>query len=204
MTPESTWILGILFGDGNIDKRGSRIRIAVGDLLFANQIKNVMGMGNVVYEKYRKGGCYLLDFYSSLIVQELKEDFGLMPNKTGTMIFPIIKDDLLPHFIRGLSDADGCFAINKRSTSSPLRWAYTSKSENFMKSLRDILISHCDINYIKFLLNKDGNFTLEYAHKSSISIGNWIYANSNETTRNPYKFNVFQNCLLGELNGKKS
>ena len=50
---------------------------------------------------------YRIDLKSKQMFEDLQR-LGVEPNKSLTCTFPNINKDLMPHFIRGLFDGDGC------------------------------------------------------------------------------------------------
>jgi intein-encoded DNA endonuclease-like protein len=116
--------------------------------------------------------------------------YGVIPNKTFIIKFPEwMPDDLLPHFIRGYFDGDGCFYIDKKKRSA--FWSVIGSSQ-FCLKLSEIINSKLGIvSYISHDKRaKIGIDMLRIRKYSDIKkICNWIYDNS--TINLDRKYNKF-------------
>lgn len=85
-----------------------------------------------------------------LFSKEIFEDLvshGCVPAKSFTIRFPELREDLIPHFVRGYFDGDGCFCkdSNSRNVASV---NFCSASEQFLQDMRTILYQHSIQSYI--------------------------------------------------------
>lgn len=102
-------------------------------------------------------------------------DLGCTINKTKTIRFPKIPENLIPHFIRGFIDGDGCIRVGNTLGGCMLDIA--SASPQFILDLKDKIepyASHVGIS-------KEINFDvwhLRCGGKQVKAILNWIYADS--------------------------
>lgn len=131
ITSENSWILGLLWTDGNLTYRdvGCRITFASNDVDLLEKIKR-----KILYTGPVRG--YQLAITDMRLYNKLLE-YGLIPNKSLTIGPPIgIPIEFIPDFIRGCFDGDGCYYINKRGYGC---CRITSSSENFAIWLRDTI-----------------------------------------------------------------
>ena len=154
-TQNKAYILGFLYADGcNCSKKSTismsleegdkeileKIRIEVGsekELEFLDY-SNKHDFGYTYKNQYR------LLLFSAHMCKTL-EKHGMTPNKSLTLSFPDISENLLPHFIRGIFDGDGSIYKHKDN-------GYTltiTSTNDFCMSLKNIveekLNIHCSI-----------------------------------------------------------
>ena len=117
-------LLGIILGDGNLNKASNCITI-VGSLEEIYYYKNhviplIKSLFNVnpKLRKRNDRNAFYIDFNSKDVMSYLSKDLGLIRgNKKYASIPRIIKNNskLIPHFLRGLFDTDGCLKFSKQS-----------------------------------------------------------------------------------------
>lgn len=89
------------------------------------------------------------------MVNDLQQ-FGLLSDKTYTLQLPTIQNDLMPHFIRGFFDGDGCIYFHKKNgVIDHTRCNFDSVSEVFLTQLREYLYNQGINSY--FLKNNRDN-----------------------------------------------
>ena len=113
-SPEKAYFLGLLYSDGCIHKNKDweSYNIMFGQSEINKDI--VYKINNLLDSNYPitttlKGSklFYRIDLKSKQMFEDLQR-LGVEPNKSLTCTFPDINEELLPHFIRGLFDGDGC------------------------------------------------------------------------------------------------
>jgi hypothetical protein len=148
--------LGFLFADGCVRniKSGYVLKIKLSNLdenhlfAFLNHIgSNQKELRTETSKFIGKNGknyqstCKVLLINSKKIVEDLIK-LGCGQNKTNSIIFPIINDNLIPSFILGYFDGDGCITQKKVKGHTYYSVTFTSGSENFLdrtkKELLDI------------------------------------------------------------------
>lgn len=145
----------------------------------------------------REYGQCQIRLYSKEMVLDLIS-CGVVPNKSNSYTFPIIKDEnLIPHFIRGYFDGDGCIYLNKKKKLPDVN--FTSNNLDFLLWLRKELYKnninsyHCQERenthrlYVRGMKNCDKFFN--YIYKDAT-----IYLDRKlKTKNNIYKiYNVAQ------------
>lgn len=128
-----------------------------------------------------------LEYYKKDLCLDLKA-LGMVSNKTkkdvtGEFHFPNLREDLIPHFIRGYFDADGSvwFPTRLRSRNNK-HIEFGGATKNFLLKLKEIL----DNNDIKFSwkerYKKAGNGKLYYSYsiissnkETSLKFADYIY-----------------------------
>lgn len=87
-------------------------------------------------------GCQIR-LYSEKIVHDLSK-YGIVPNKSLVIGFPNLPTSLIPDFIRGVFDGDGCICKNK----TYVKCDFTSGSNQFVNELRMVLYDYGIKSYI--------------------------------------------------------
>lgn len=191
-SPNKAYILGFLYADGcnhispNSWLYSWQIILKSDDVDLLESIKNEVGYTGVVDTKSRFAHGKMRE-YSRLTVcnKHMCEklcDLGVTPNKTYSTSFPEwIRDDLVPHFIRGVFDGDGC--IDK------LGHASFAGSETFVKQLSDIIVKRCNLKCNLYQC-KQSNCTYQChmsgKYNSKIFL-DWIYENSDIKLERKYQ-----------------
>lgn len=112
---EKAYILGFICADGYIDttSRNIVIKISKKDEDVLEKIKKAMNCGNDIHE-HVKQNMVSLNISSKYLVETLSR-YGIVRNKTRSMPFPVLPDDMYSHFYRGHCDGDGC--VHKRQVT---------------------------------------------------------------------------------------
>lgn len=137
-TPESAWVLGLLFGDGHVrnnDRTGQRQITLAGTEEVCRKVAAALGHQRGPVRHNQGANCWLLKWSSWRMVKELSERFAMSGAKATTMKFPDVPDEALPHFVRGLWDSDGGW--DRRG--SHVRANYACSSDVFVGSLMHVL-----------------------------------------------------------------
>ena len=141
LTPSSAWVLGLIFGDGHVQRiEGKSYSIVlVGEEQVMTEAAKHVGHNREpkrVKQKGKELNVWKVLWCSKKMVYSL-EKYGLTGgNKSRTMRWPPnISGKLFPHFIRGLWDSDGCW----RRRGNCLQANYTSASAGFIDDLNVVL-----------------------------------------------------------------
>lgn len=175
-TEEKVYILGFIFADGYLetDERTLTFNIHEKDLDILLKIKEALDCGNEVKKSSTKN-CVRLHLSSVKLVSDLKK-IGISRAKSATIQFPVLKESLYKHFIRGYFDGDG--HIGNRQC------ALVIGSDSFYKGFND---------YIKRVFNKElytndmGSYHRVQFNRRDHNIIKWIYKGSTIYLDRKYK-----------------
>lgn len=125
---DKAYILGFLYADGQncYSKRAVRLQLTEEDVEILYRISNVLQYtrpltyvpAREIYDTgYISKPQYALDINSAHMSKRLSE-LGVVQNKSLILTFPHwMSDELIPHFLRGYIDGDGCIARQPHSYS---------------------------------------------------------------------------------------
>lgn len=122
-TPEKAYWLGFIYADGYItSKRKTNsqnfgVSLAIKDKTHLNKLNECLNSNYPIKEYNQTSGYNLNTKYCRLFItsQKLVDDLkkqGVVENKTTILKEPKISKELIPHFIRGYVDGDGCISIS--------------------------------------------------------------------------------------------
>lgn len=149
LTPESTWVLGWYFSDGNVSKSTNQFSIAVhtNDEALLIKIQRVMGFNtNPIYRSKRS---QMLQFYANddtihanLIV------LGCVPNKSLIVRYPVALTEDWQHwaFLRGILEGDGHVSLKTQGNRPGFNCEIASGSLGFLQDIQSLLKVKLDIN----------------------------------------------------------
>lgn len=184
--------LGFLYADGYIlSKRGENesqafgFAISVKDIELFEKFKNDLKSNHPVKvyknttSSFSNDSSYGRIIITSQHMVDMLKKYGMNENKTYTITMPPLKEELIPHFIRGFSDGDGSIIISHNSDGTiKYYWSITSTKE----MCQDIL------NYInkpslkmrqRYPEREVNNWTIEISGNKQVpKILSKIYANS--------------------------
>ena len=160
---DKAYWLGFIYADGNINKAERTLTINLQGKDNSHLVKlNKCINGNFpvkVFEQKHGDKSYLMCqilVYSTKMAKDLINN-GVFPNKTEKSQFPVLRDDLVRHFIRGYFDGDGTVCERKhKKGQSDLACSFTCGSLPFLEKLREILFQN---NIKSYLVKADDNKT---------------------------------------------
>jgi hypothetical protein len=105
-TPDKAYILGFLLGDGNVDKNFFRLSIHIHerDREVLEYIKEQLKTDAPI--RRTRETMISLRISSYKLIMDLSK-WHMIPQKAHVLEMPDLKEDLQPHLVRGLFDADG-------------------------------------------------------------------------------------------------
>ena len=183
-TPESVYILGLLWADGHINKKSNSISIECNrdDIDFFYSVFKETGEYNLYY-RHRKNrkeqgviNCSSYELSNFLKENNYMEKSLLSPNK----ILSKIPENLIHYFFLGWSDGDGCFYHNTKKTL--IQFIISGSYEQDWSSLTNIC-EKLKINFKidRFTTNKNHKYSrfLIYRNEDILNFGNFIYSGKN-------------------------
>lgn len=198
---EQAYVLGFIYADGCNqvceDTRYISMCQLEQDRDILDKIKNVMNFTNPNYviETQKSNGKvkYKMQIYSKILSEDL-EKLGATANKSLTLQFPeFIPDELMPHFIRGYFDGDGCVWEGKPKVDSKNRFIHNVKftftgNFDFIDKLQNYLVQKLGFRKTKLNFSKAKNpnnntsdkvCTMEYSGKKQLeTLYNYLYKNA--------------------------
>ena len=190
-TQDKAYWLGWLASDGSIKKNTIEFTIT-DESVVQNLLTCVSGTMKIKksYKKNRIKACYSLYLNSKSMVEDLNK-LGIVAKKAYRTIIPDISKDLIPHFIRGYFEGDGCIYTNKNrntfsivSCSSQMLKQLESifKNENLIKKDRDY------ISWRKYKYNDNQYGVISVENKTEcLHVLDYIYKNANLKLERKYK-----------------
>ncbi len=202
-TPEKAYWLGFIYADGGVyinSKTNScelSIKLQASDHGHLRKFNRALN-GNVDVSFHTRqcnlnGKMYdtcQIRFYSEKIVRDLMR-YGVIPNKTMTIRFPAIKEELYSDFIRGYFDGDGCICENKKKKGrSSIVANFTCGSIRFLEDLRAILYNNGIYSYITTWKDKAPKLVIG-GMKNTHHFLYYIYKNKSEYLERKYKKAIY-------------
>jgi hypothetical protein len=127
-------------------------------------------------KEYQSTGKVLLVNSKKMVKDLIK--LGCVQNKTNNIEFPKIKNELIPSFILGYFDGDGCITQKKVKSGTYYSVTFTSGSDNFINKIKNELLN--------FGLNSVSKYNYKTFHRLQISnkidlikIKNYFYLGNN-------------------------
>lgn len=183
-SPDKAYFLGLIFADGNIrtDSRGGGRKIM--SIMLTESDKYILEIFNsyagfnsnlIIHHKEDIKPRYGLMINSEKIYDDLVK-LGVAPRKSkdGILDVPDLKQNLIPHFIRGYFDGDG---IAKKE--GYIGFCGDIKMIEYIKST---LINKCNVNDNTITYNKGNSiYYIQWSSKKDIkAIFDYIYKNKKD------------------------
>lgn len=174
-SPNMAYILGFWYADGCIyNNRIFDITIHKKDKYILKKIAEELEYEGPLYDYVDRQAARLnfscKDIYNDLVA------LGGTERKSNTLVFPkdIVPLTLMPDFIRGYFDGDGCIMNLKNNRVNS---AFTCGSKSFLDDLLSFLQEYADV--------QGGSYdascvSLKFGKKDTLKIGNYIYQNNPE------------------------
>ena len=172
-TPEKAYFLGLMYSDGCVykDKSWENYSVTFGqtelnkDIVY--KINDLLESEYPILTTLRGSNMFYYVHYKSKQMFEDLNNLGVQPCKSLDCVFPSkLPDRLMPHFIRGLFDGDGCVWNGKRKKMivkdekhpgktrerivHNVKFTYTGNYQ-FVNALQDYLV--CKLGFKKTKLN---------------------------------------------------
>ena len=193
----AAWLAGLIWGDGCLAEHpllvsGLHIYLVTTDREIADQAALIAGVNAT--GPYERGG--RKDTWGVRIGRRdpiaRLQSIGLTPRKSMTAPFPALPDEALPHFTRGVFDADGSAFHSAGVIRSNI-----SGSLPFLEGLQSVLTERADIPRKRLYLNKS-IWRLQLGQRDTGRLARFMY--SQPGPHLPRKRAVMAPLLVHEVN----
>lgn len=216
-TPNSAYILGLIFTDGCHTGYQIQLALSEGDKYILEDInlelksnrplKHRLGpevVSSTSGKIYQSKDTYCLIMRSKQICDNMLK-YGVTPRKSKTVKFPTwINPELSSHFIRGVMDGDGCISKSIRSGRKEFRVELASSSPDFSYGFKDFIEKQLDIQIS--IKSFDGNFKAGiYKEENQKIFLDWIYQDKTLFLKRKFdRYMEFINNLTEKRKNKSS
>jgi len=204
---EKAYWLGFIYADGYIyiPKDGTShclgIEIKYSDKNHLEKFNDCIDGNLIISDRYRKIDGYdnthrmcSIRLYSKKLIEQMVM-LGVHQNKSMSITFPELSDELISHFIRGFFDGDGTINVEKRSKQ--LRCSFTSGSIDFLENLKVRLENINAKCYICKSSPSSNSYQLGLSGRNSyLNFFNYIYDNSTIYLDRKHEFYIANKGLL--------
>lgn len=159
LTPESAYILGLIYSDGCLSYDDHthrwRITIAMNDEELMNQVREMMTPNKKLYAYKHPNGRSTTYSVVSTNPTDIKfiQSMGVCPQKSLIIKLPELPEDMYPHFIRGVFDGDGSIYKYRVSRGGDYYGiSFTTGSKDFADALCKFLNEYVTL---RAKVNKD-------------------------------------------------
>lgn len=175
------YLLGFLITDGNIDDTNGRntVRLSIQccDDYILEKFKSLVCSNNTIIQDNK--GCSTLNIESEKMVVDLSK-LGVVPRKTWKTYLPRVRDDLMPHLIRGIIDGDGWITKYKRKNKNFTSYGIgVCGSYDLVNGVKKHLVTNLDVYDLKVTMRDDLASIVWGNKKDIINISKYIYENAN-------------------------
>ena len=178
---DKAYFLGLMYSDGSVSKNQFYLKLKDEDCI--QKFKEALKCDYPIIYRDFPYKSYSLIVSSQKMCNDLS-NLGCVPNKTGIIRLPDIREDLIRHFIRGFFDGDGCIQLQDKIYHC--RFDLTSASKLFLEDIRPIITS---VALTNGSLNKEKKYDvwhLNYSGHQVKQILNWIYKDADYYMQRKY------------------
>lgn len=202
-TQDKAYLIGLLYADGCNCNNNISICLQERDKDILEKMNSAIGSDRplrFIDYSNRDGNCqnqYCLSITNKYMSQQLSF-LGMIRNKSLVLEFPMwLRKDLYSHFLRGYFDGDG--SVSKNYHNAKLSIVST---ENFCKTVQDILRNNIDINTSIYLCHKNTSTTtrtLQISGRKQIrKFLDYIYQDANLYLQR--KYDIYESLYKENIN----
>lgn len=164
----SSYWAGFIAADGNISGYNKfSLGVAEKDKLqlfrFMNDIKSTHKVS------IRKDKFHSISIRDTDVCESLLTNFNIMPRKSLSFKVPNLSREMMPHFLRGLFDGDGCISHSGKY----LHISLCSGSLACIDSVRDFIYNECWIS--SSIGGTERAYTIQYCGSSAVEVVRLLY-----------------------------
>lgn len=115
-SPEKSYLLGIMYSDGNVSDSNNRITLVSNDLDLLYFFRKEIGSDKKIYKNHCHKKAFTFAFSSEIVKKDLI-NLGCIPKKSLILEFPsadIVPENFLSSFILGYFDGDGSIHVTEK------------------------------------------------------------------------------------------
>lgn len=190
-TPEKAYFLGWFVTDGHLDTKANRICFCLADKEPLEMFNKIFSIEQNIreYEATRHNRKNLFHWcVSSESLSAALQRMGYTNNKTFTVKYPDIPDELLYHFCRGCIDGDGCIHIQKENGKLGTLRVNLVGTEHLLSTIK------YKINATTKICKRQNIFSWSFSGKFATNVLHKVYANS-QGLRLTRKYDIFIDYL---------
>lgn len=193
-TEEKAYWLGFLTADGWASKNSKTNSGVVGLELQHSDIDHLKKFNKSLHGNYqiidvwkpcgvigrdpnKKSHMAMLRIFSTTMCNDL-EQYGFLDDKTKNIKMPDLQRELIPHYLRGFFDGDGCFGYTKKSFGV----SFLSASSVLIESIKTILDNENITSSIVYFQSEYGTNMCRlyvYRKQDKIKLLDYMYSNAN-------------------------
>lgn len=170
-TEDKAYWLGFIAADGSVTKDSYHIRIAINSIDTKHLEKFLSCIDasdvNIFIQNNKQGFSFTKDGGSSIATIGLcsmkmwndLHKYNINHDKSYNIQLPDIDDAMMPHFLRGFVDGDGCYYYKYDSNNDRYRYSFelVGASCAMMEQIQNYLSSNGIITHIYSRINKSSN-----------------------------------------------
>ena len=197
MEPAAAWVLGLWLGNGCVTSNGYRASLSFGeDRDVGQKVSRIVGYSGPQVLSSCSKRCWVLEIGSAEFVAALKR-VGVEERKAKTLSLPTVDLVLLPHLVRGLLDADGCWMWHARKDrpGRQLKCTFVSASRKAVVQVSAIASAVTGLPpHVGERLSGHGSvvYTFTVYSRAAREFGKYLYADSTEATRGARKHAIWE------------
>lgn len=203
---KSCYWAGFIAADGNVSKcnGSSKIRIELSnkDYLHLENFKKCLNLNQSVKNRTRitkdkKHNYSYIQFCSSKIMKDLKDNFNIVEKKSLVLEPPSLIDEFfIKDFIRGYFDGDGTVYVSNKKISVQFLG-----TKSFLEWIKKNIKENCKNTLNPSVLKKSGSniFCLQFSGKQVRDILCWLYNNSSKDARLERKYEKYIQYLESNI-----
>ena len=204
-TEEKAYWLGFIAADGCVYKMSKnayrlQINLSYKDIEHLELFNKCLESDyKINVKKLKNSDICELKIASKQLTDDLIE-LGITPNKSLKVEMPNIDIDLIPHFIRGYFDGDGCITYSETPTRFRYKFSIVG-GESMLESINTYMNQDIEI----YTINHSDALDLCTSNKQKIiNIYHYLYDNANiYLTRKKEKFDYILSRFVGIQNNNK-
>ncbi|MDX1991110.1 MAG: LAGLIDADG family homing endonuclease [bacterium] len=189
MSPDTAWLLGLFYTDGNVYRNRARLASNDEDMLEkAQAILTPFGNHMKIIDNHQgKSQCRILQVSSIEFVEHLKR-YGVIERKSLTIAWPtFLERTYWSHFMRGCFDGDGYIGISGKQ----FLMSYATGSVAFAEAIARVIGEAIGYQPNPWKHKKWNSYQVGLYSAKAARFGEWLYEGSEDKNRMKRKYERF-------------